>query len=211
MATMKNDDDVVKEVVEAKPKKKPRGKNIGETLAPVTEPGDNAKYMTVNLKLFKLPPIDLHDSEAVQERLAEYFQIHIEGDLKPTVAGMAMALGIDRRRLWEIKTGALRGGHTPNDLPTLTVDSIKKAYDFLETLWENYMHNGKINPVSGIFLAKNNFGYQDKVEHVLTPNMNNDSDYSADDIRKRYLSDSPTFEQLSDSPTIDFPDSDSDS
>jgi hypothetical protein len=115
--------------------------------------------------------------------------------------------------LWEIKTGALRGGHTPNDLPTLTVDSIKKAYDFLETLWENYMHNGKINPVSGIFLAKNNFGYQDKVEHVLTPNMNNDSDYSADDIRKRYLSDSPTFDQLSDSgdsPTLATIDSDSD-
>jgi hypothetical protein len=73
------------------------------------------------------------------------------------------------------------------------------------------MHNGKINPVSGIFLAKNNFGYQDKVEHVLTPNVHNDSDYDAEDIKKRYLNDSPTLEQLSDSPTIDFPDSDSDS
>jgi hypothetical protein len=202
MAT-KNDDDIIKEVVEAKPKKKPRGKNIGETLAPVTEPGDNAKYMAVNLKLFNLPPIDLHNPEQVQTRLTEYFQIHIDGDLKPTVAGMAMALGIDRRRLWEIKTGMPMGGHTPHDLPTLTVDSIKKAYDFLETLWENYMHNGKINPVSGIFLAKNNFGYQDKVEHVLTPNTHTDSDYSADDIRKRYLPDPPTIEQLSDSPDSD--------
>jgi hypothetical protein len=128
--------------------------------------------------------------------LTEYFQIHIDGDLKPTVAGMAMALGIDRRRLWEIKAGVQDRNQ---DLPTMTRDSIKKAYDFLETLWENYMHNGKINPVSGIFLAKNNFGYQDKVEHVLTPNMNTDSDYSADDIRKRYLPDSPTIEQLSDS------------
>ena len=205
MATKKNDDDIVKEVVEAKPKKKPRGKNIGETLAPVTEPGDNAKYIGVSLQLFNLPAIDLHEPEQVQARLSEYFQIHVEADLKPTVAGMAMALGIDRRRLWEIKTGAKMGGHTPHDLPTLTVDSIKKAYDFLETLWENYMHNGKINPVSGIFLAKNNFGYQDKVEHVLTPNMHSDSDYNADDIRARYLSDSPTL------PTIDSPDSDSDS
>ena len=210
MAT-KNNDDVVKEVVETKPKKKPRGKNIGETLAPVTEPGDNAKYISVNLKLFNLPPIDLHQPELVQERLAQYFEIHFEADMKPTVAGMAMALGIDRRRLWEIKTGAPMGGHTPHELPTMTVDSIKKAYDFLETLWENYMHNGKINPVSGIFLAKNNFGYQDKVEHVLTPNVNSDSDYSAEDIRKRYLTDSPTLEQLSDSPTLPTFDSDSDS
>ena len=61
----------------------------------------------------------------------------------------------------------------------------------MEILWENYMQNGKINPVSGIFLGKNNFGYQYKTEHVLTPNTHNDSDYNADDIRARYLTDSP--------------------
>ena len=202
MATKKNDDDIVKEVVEAKPKMKPRGKNIGETLAPVTEPGDNAKYIGVSLQLFNMPPIDLHEPEQVQERLSEYFSIHVQADLKPTVAGMAMALGVDRRRLWEIKTNV---PDRNRDLPTATRDSIKKAYDFLETLWENYMNNGKINPVSGIFLAKNNFGYQDKTEYVVTPNVHNDSDYSAEDIRSRYLSDSPTL------PTIDSPDSDSDS
>ena len=201
MATKKNDDDIVKEVVEAKPKKKPRGKNIGETLAPVTDPGDNQKYIGVSLKLFNLPSIDLKKPEQVQERLTEYFQIQFDADLKPTVAGMAMALGIDRRRLWEIKSGVKMGGHTTIDLPTLTVDSIKKAYDFMENLWENYMQNGKINPVSGIFLGKNNFGYQDKTEYVLTPNTHNDSDYSAEDIRARYLSDSPTL------PTIDSLDS----
>ena len=205
MATNKNNDDVVKEVVEVKPKKKPRGKNIGETLAPVTEPGDNAKYIGVSLQLFNLPTIDLHKPEQVQERLNEYFDIHVKADLKPTVAGMAMALGIDRRRLWEIKTGTPTSNHWVENLPTLTKDSIKKAYDFLETLWENYMHNGKINPVSGIFLAKNNFGYQDKQDIVVTPNTRSDSDYSAEDIRARYLNDSPTLA------TIDYPDSDSDS
>ena len=33
------------------------------------------------------------------------------------------------------------------------------------------MLNGKINPVSGIFLGKNNFGYKDQQEYVLTPNQ----------------------------------------
>ena len=195
MATDKNEN----ELVEIKPKKKPRGKNIGETLAPITEPGDNAKYIGVSLKLFNLPTIDLHDPEQVQNRLNEYFQIQFDADVKPTVAGMAMALGIDRRRLWEIKSGNHHTSKGLDDLPTLTTDSIKKAYDFMENLWENYMQNGKINPVSGIFLGKNNFGYQDKTEYVVTPNVHNDSDYSADDIRKRYLSDSATIEQLSDS------------
>ena len=194
---MDKTDEVVKEIV----KKKPRGKNIGETLAPQTEPGDNAKYIGVSLQLFNMSKVDLYNPDEVQERLTEYFRIHTEADMKPTVVGMAMALGIDRRRLWEIRSGAKLGGHTTLDLPTLTVDYIKKAYDFMENLWENYMQNGKINPVSGIFLGKNNFGYQDKTEYVVTPNMNNDSDYSAEDIRARYLSDSPTL------PTIDSPDS----
>ncbi len=200
MATKKkNDDDIVTEVV----KKKPRGKNIGETLAPVTEPGDNAKYIGVSLKLFNMPSIDLHNPEQVQMRLSEYFQIHIEADLKPTVAGMAMALGIDRRRLWEIKAGAPTTNRWVENLPTTVKDSIKKAYDFLETLWENYMHNGKINPVSGIFLGKNNFGYQDKTEYVVTPNVNNEADYSKDDIMARYSIDSATIEQLPDSTDSD--------
>lgn len=204
MAT-KNNDDVVTEVVQTTQKKKPRGKNIGETLAPVTEPGDNSKYITVSMQLFKLPSIDLRDPEQVAERLTEYFRIHMDADLKPTVAGMAMALGIDRRRLWEIRAGVPTSNRWVEDLPTPTKDSIKRAYDFMENMWECYMLNGKINPVSGIFLGKNNFGYQDKTEYVVTPNVNNDSDYNAEDIRARYLSDSPTL------PTLDSPDSDSDS
>ena len=201
MATKKNDDDVVDEII-----KKPRGgKNspvIGDNGLQV-EPGDNAKYLMVSMQLMELPDIDLNDVEQVRARLSEYFRIHAENDLKPTVAGMGLALnGMDRRRLWEIRTDV------PNrnqDLPTLTRDSIKKAYKLMENLWENYMQNGKINPVSGIFLGKNNFGYQDKTEYVVTPNMQNDSNYDADDIRKRYLNESSTIEQLSDS--ADFGDS----
>ena len=189
-----NNKDVVEEIV----KKKPRGKNIGETLAPQTEPGDNAKYLLVSMKLAALPDIDLHDVAQVQARLEEYFKIQAENDLKPTVAGMGLALGVDRRRLWEIKTGNAKA----YDLPTAVSDSIKRAYEIMENLWENYMQNGKINPVSGIFLGKNNFGYQDKTEYVVTPNMNNDSDYNAEDIKKRYLTDSATIATI---------DSDSDS
>ena len=197
MATKKNDDDIVTEVVETA-KKKPRGKPVQESLAPITEPGDNTKYLALGMKLFNLPSIDLKDPAQVNARLNEFFTIHAEADMKPTVSGMGMALGLDRRRLWEIKTGNYHSSKSLENLPTLTTDSIKKAYEYMEILWENYMQNGKINPVSGIFLGKNNFGYQDKTEYVVTPNVNNDSDYSADDIRKRYLTDSATLEQLSD-------------
>ena len=187
------------EIVEQIAKKKPRGgNNILTDAALNVQPGDNTKYVMLGAKLFNLPPIDLKDPEQVSERLNEFFQIHAEADMKPTVSGMGMALGLDRRRLWEIKTGNYYANKWMKELPTLTVDSIKRAYEYMEILWENYMQNGKINPVSGIFLGKNNFGYQDKTEYVVTPNVNNDSDYNAEDIKKRYLSDSPTLEQLSD-------------
>ena len=198
MATKKNNDDIVKDVVE-KAKKKPRGGNNFLTDAALNvEAGDNTKYVLLGAKLFNLPPIDLKDPAQVNNRLNEFFQIHAEADMKPTVSGMGMALGLDRRRLWEIKTGNYYANKWMKELPTLTVDSIKRAYEYMEILWENYMQNGKINPVSGIFLGKNNFGYQDKTEYVVTPNTHNDSDYNADDIRKRYLTDSATLEQLSD-------------
>ena len=195
MATKKTDE-VVKEIV----KKKPRGGNspvIGDNGLNL-EAGDNTKYLALGRELFNLPTIDLKDPVQVVDRLNEFFAIHERYDMKPTVAGMGMALGLDRRRLWEIKTGNLKGGTSKYELPTLTLETIKKAYEYMEILWENYMQNGKINPVSGIFLGKNNFGYQDKTEYVVTPNVNNDSDYNADDIKKRYLSDSPTLE-ISDS------------
>lgn len=196
---MAKKDDVVEQIV----KKKPRGgNNILTDAALNVQPGDNTKYVLLGAKLFNLPPIDLKDPAQVNERLNEFFQIHAEADMKPTVSGMGMALGLDRRRLWEIKTGNYHTSKELSDLPTMTTDSIKRAYEYMEILWENYMQNGRINPVSGIFLGKNNFGYQDKTEYVLTPNQHNDSDYNADDIRKRYLTDSATI------PTID---SDSDS
>ena len=186
-------DDVVKEIV-----KKPRGVGrnspvIGDNGLQV-EPGDNTKYLSLGRELFNLPTIDLKDPKQVRDRLNEFFVIHERYDMKPTVAGMGMALGLDRRRLWEIKTGNFNGNGKYANLPTLTQDFIKKAYEYMEILWENYMQNGKINPVSGIFLGKNNFGYQDKTEYVVTPNINNDSDYNADDIKKRYLSDSQLLE-----------------
>ena len=170
-----------------KPKRKSNGKNspvIGDN-GLMLEAGDNTKYLSLGMELFNLPSIDLKEPEQVNERLNEFFEIHARYDMKPTVAGMGMALGLDRRRLWEIKTGNLKGGTSEYNLPTLTLESIKKAYSYMEILWENYMQNGRINPVSGIFLGKNNFGYQDKQEMVLTPNTNNEQEYDVDAIKKR--------------------------
>lgn len=175
----------------AKPKGKPRGGNspmIGNNGLMLLD-GDNAKFLGVNIQLLNMPNIDMNDVEAVAQRLTDYFTLYANNDMKPTVAGMAMSLnGMSRQQLWAIVHDKPTGGAGYlTALPREVADAIKKAYKMMETLWENYMISGKINPVSGIFLGKNNFGYQDKTEYVLTPNAQNESDYDPDDIRQRYL------------------------
>ena len=49
------------------------------------------------------------------------------------------------------------------------------------------MQNGKINPVSGIFLMKNNMGYQDKQEVVLTPNTQLGDSTTPEELQQKYL------------------------
>lgn len=128
--------------------------------------GDNNKYTTFALAIMQLPKIDVRNPEQLQARVVEYFQLCADHDMKPGVAAVALAIGLDRRRMWEIRSGSTRNSTIPQECK----DIICGVYDSLETLWESYMINGKINPVSGIFLGKNNFGYQDKQEYVVTPN-----------------------------------------
>lgn len=172
-------------------KKKKRGGNspvIGNNGLNLEE-GDNAKFLSVNIALMNMPSIDMTNESEVQQRLSEYFELYAKADMKPTVAGMAIALnGHNRQWLWAITHDAPLGGRgNETTLPPGVTYTIKKAYFLLENLWENYMQSGKVNPVAGIFLGKNNYGYQDKTEYVLTPNQQNDNDYSADEIRERYI------------------------
>jgi len=128
-----------------------------------TEPGENRKYILHSLKLAKLPKVNMANTEEVAQRVDEYFAISAEDDMKPSVAGLALALDIDRTYLWEIRAG--RKGKNPE-----VANTLKTAMKILDMQMVDYMQNGKINPVSGIFLMKNNFGYADKQEVVITPN-----------------------------------------
>lgn len=181
-----------------KPMQKPRGGNspvIGNNGLNL-EPGDNAKFMAVNMALFDMPNIDMKDVKAVQNRLDEFFMLYTQNDMKPTVAGMAIALnGHSRTWLWAVTHDApVSGQGNYVNLPADVTNAIKKAYFLLENMWETYMNSGKVNPVAGIFLGKNNYGYQDKTEHVVTPKLQTENDYDVDEIRKRYLIDSGDYD-----------------
>lgn len=126
------------------------------------EPGDNSKYLIHALTIMDQPPIDTSDPRQVEQRIHWYFEHCANSDVKPTVNGMCNALGIHKDTIFAWKNGEHRKG-THQEV-------VLRAYRVLEELWENYMLNGKINPVSGIFLGKNFWNYADKQEYVVTPN-----------------------------------------
>ena len=126
------------------------------------EPGDNTRFLAHGMAVMRMPPIDIKDPVQLQRRIDEYFELCAMNDMKPTVKGFCNALRVAKQTLFDWRHGLARK-ETHQAI-------ILQAYDMLEELWENYMQNGKINPVSGIFLGKNNFGYSDKQEYVVTPN-----------------------------------------
>lgn len=141
--------------------------------------GDNSNILKHNFRLYKLAKVNMKDVEQVENRISEYLEICTEDDARPTVEGLALALGINRRTLWKY-------AFTNDIIASDEVrDTLKKAYDLLNVYMVDLMYSNKINPVNGIFLMKNNFDYKDKSEVILTPNTQNTE--NAEDVKNKYL------------------------
>ena len=133
-----------------------------------TEEGENRKFLTHDMRLVRLPYVDLEDNTAVKERVNLYFDICADDDVKPSIASLALAFNTSRFTLYDWISG--RNESIKNQQSVLT---IKNAYNIINSYYEHMMNMGKINPVAGIFLMKNNMGYKDTTEHVITPNNGN--------------------------------------
>lgn len=157
--TVNQNDNVVTQTVKRK-----RNRDFSNWGQEFIEPGDNTRYIKFAMQSMNLPKLDFNDVPSVQKRIEWYFTRCMDADMKPGVVGLANALGVDRKTLWEWKTGGRREANKA------LADTIKKAYSTLEEMWEFYMQNGKISPPNGIFLGKNNFDYKDVQDVVVTPN-----------------------------------------
>ena len=143
------------------------------------------KHNMVLAEVMSWGRLDLSDSEEVRRRLEWYFGACTECEMKPLVSEMALCLGIDRRRLWEM-VNDVRG------FPKLTQESqdiIKNFYHLIEIYFEANFIEGRIQPVVGIFYAKNNLGYKDQTETVITPNNPLSEVPDKEEVAQRYLED----------------------
>lgn len=152
---------------------------------PQLAPGENTKYIEHSLTMMNWKKPDMKSVDAVQQRVIDYFQLCAKNDMKPSFAGMALAFGVDRRTLWKYCSGS--GDIKP--LPPEIRDTLKKGQQLLNAQMEDYMQNGKINPVSGIFLMKNNMGYTDQQEVVLRPDSPLGEKADPEALKRKYLED----------------------
>lgn len=160
------------------------------------------ELLYANFHLGKMPRVDLKNTEEVQKRIDYFFRYFTERNMKPGVEGLAYALGISSQELWSINTGKSYTIWGLKNIPQSTIEVIKNARQFLGMMLESYLINDKIHPAAGIFLAKNQLGYQDKVEHVVTAGMQNE-EVSAEDIKKRYMNIEKNAEETEEVAIID--------
>jgi len=142
-------------------------------------PAVTSHYIHHIRSITNLPPITVSDITQVENRINEYLDICENDGLKPSVMGLCNALNIDKRTLYRWANGEAR--------PGTHQEVIVRYYRMLEEFWELQMQEGKINPVSGIFLGKNHFGYADKQEVVLTPHNPLGEVTDQKELEERYL------------------------
>lgn len=146
----------------------------------------NVKSIALVQEMSLWDKIDLNDPKAVQKRVDEFFNLMAEHNSKPLVAGLAQALGFNRHVLYEITRGLITS-HAPTHIPQECKDIITRAYGMLEVAWEYNFSNGNINPATGIFLAKNHYGYKNQSETVVEVKNGLGIEQSPEEVEARLL------------------------
>ncbi len=123
--------------------------------------GENARRGNIGRELFMQPKVDMRNPEAINDRYMWYLDKCAEWDDRPTVEGFALATGYDRASLFNIANGFVKS------VPQESINTLKRVLNMLNQIMTQYMVDGHLNPVTAIFLLKNNFGYKDQTETVV--------------------------------------------
>lgn len=119
------------------------------------DPKDIAKII-LNKDYVIIPRIDIDDIEQVKERATLYLNSCLYCNIIPTLSGLAYALGVNRRTLYNWKSGRRN-----NKEYQILIERYKTI---LEVVLTQMLLDNKVNASVGIFLLKNNFGYSSNPE-----------------------------------------------
>lgn len=145
----------------------------------VTDASDAKKYMESSLEMWDLPEIEIEDPKQVEERIKWYFRHCGEKEIKPSVAGLSVALGVHRTTLFNWAKG-----NTRNNQPHLNL--IKRAVNIILYNIEAYSQDGKMNPAIAIFLLKNHGGYTDVQQLTVEAKQQEFEERKLSDVLEEY-------------------------
>lgn len=91
----------------------------------------------------------------LNERIEQYFNFCGQSSIKPGVESLCLALHISRTTFFRWSHG--------EDCSKKRMEIIQQAHACINAFMEQALLNGKINPVSAIFLMKNVAGYKDAI------------------------------------------------
>lgn len=120
-----------------------------------------------------IPKPDMNDVQEVKKSVALYFQTCAEKNVRPAISGICVALGITRQQFLEAcETGQLTYRYSPSAiaLPNDTWQFLVDIRSNYAAMIESFLETGMIHPSAGIFLLKNNCGYQDEITHNYNVN-----------------------------------------
>ena len=139
---------------------------------------ESQKKMLHTLQVHQIEKPILNNSKSIARAIDDYFAITLESANKPTINGLALALGISKGNLLKKANGE-----------KVYVDSIALAGDkeILEAIQviatNNELDIANSGGLGQIFLGKNHFGLTDKTEMVINKK---DDDTSKEELDDKY-------------------------
>ena len=114
----------------------------------------------------------------VEERIDKYFLFCQQSSIRPGIESLCLALHISRTTLFNWANG--------NGCSKERQELIQTAKAFIAAFIEQCLLSGRINPASGIFIAKNWLGYKDAISIEETiPEAKEKTQMTLSDIQKR--------------------------
>lgn len=129
-------------------------------------PKNNSESIHMVQELITWPAIDLTDPKQIADRFSDYCDLCERHHSKLLISGLCLALNVTRDELVKWSNG--KGSRLDRVLTPESAAILKNILQTLEVAWESAVqNNGYKNPLTGIFLGKNNFGYADESVNVV--------------------------------------------
>lgn len=177
---------------EDKPKKAPNKNGSANMRLKDPKESEDKKKKKMEI-LRKLTELDrrrgiakFNNVEEMQVVIENYFQDCVELELRPTIRGLASALGTVYNTLLDWERGS-RDAQLGNDCSGL----IKKSKQFIAEFDELLALENVDNPILFMFRAKNYYGMKDTQDIQITPNNALGDQLTPDEIAKRIPKDIP--------------------